>query len=424
MQSSGKVTLYVGGVEIVKEGGNTTYRRYVGGVLLQTVTGSTVTSRYLFHDQLGSVVRVADATAQLQRSAGVGHAIGEYTTGIYRPRDAGQRRADPHERASIRRGGGAFSAGGPGDRGAGWDAGVECLQLPDEQPAQRDRPDGDVQFEEGAGDRDRDCGGSVPAVLHRPRSICGGIRGGGGGRFRQRLRDVGHDPWRRHGSIRCGTDVWRGTAFARLGLGWPGAGTVTQRRHRGSGAGRKVRAWLRGGGFGDAGDATGQSSLCHRAGSRWCAYRRNHLGVDRWQVCQWGDEWDYSWGDDGAAYVAEICEYGVDVRGVEPLSDVEARAVMLKGVAIFRKMRADGVMDGMDLYAEMDAVRSKYPRAFVLDCDGVRTFVAGGGEVVASVDIFDYTGITIHRVDSLDDVMRTIFHEVAHLNPGLAAIWR
>ena len=110
--------------------------------------------------------------------------------------------------------------------------------------------------------------------------------------------------------------------------------------------------------------------------------------------------------------------------GVEPLSDVEARAVMLKGVAIFRKMRADGVMDGMDLYAEMDAVRSKYPRAFVFDYDGVRAFVAGGGEVVASVDIFDYTGITIHRVDSLDDVMRTIFHEVAHLNPRLAAIWR
>ncbi len=384
---------------------------------------STVTSRYLFHDQLGSVVRVADAS-------GVAVDSGDYTA-------LGERRSysDPlvsgTPLASTPRGYTGHEMldsvgliGGPGDRGAGWDAGVECLQLPDEQPAQRDRPDGDVQFEEGAGDRDRDCGGSVPAVLHRPRSICGGIRGGGGGRFRQRLRDVGHDPWRRHGSIRCGTDVWRGTAFARLGLGWPGAGTVTQRRHRGSGAGRKVRAWLRGGGFGDAGDATGQSSLCHRAGSRWCAYRRNHLGVDRWQVCQWGDEWDYSWGDDGAAYVAEICEYGVDVRGVEPLSDVEARAVMLKGVAIFRKMRADGVMDGMDLYAEMDAVRSKYPRAFVLDCDGVRTFVAGGGEVVASVDIFDYTGITIHRVDSLDDVMRTIFHEVAHLNPGLAAIWR
>ncbi len=419
----------MGGVEIVKEGGNTTYRRYVGGVLLQThgqhryqplsvprpVGQRGAGSRCQRRGGGQRGLYGAGRAAQLQRSAGVGHAIGEYTTGIYRPRDAGQRRADR---------GGAFSAGGPGDRGAGWDAGVECLQLPDEQPAQRDRPDGDVQFEEGAGDRDRDCGGSVPAVLHRPRSICGGIRGGGGGRFRQRLRDVGHDPWRRHGSIRCGTDVWRGTAFARLGLGWPGAGTVTQRRHRGSGAGRKVRAWLRGGGFGDAGDATGQSSLCHRAGSRWCAYRRNHLGVDRWQVCQWGDEWDYSWGDDGAAYVAEICEYGVDVRGVEPLSDVEARAVMLKGVAIFRKMRADGVMDGMDLYAEMDAVRSKYPRAFVLDCDGVRTFVAGGGEVVASVDIFDYTGITIHRVDSLDDVMRTIFHEVAHLNPGLAAIWR
>ncbi len=62
----------MGGVEIVKEGGNTTYRRYVGGVLLQTVTGSTVTSRYLFHDQLGSVVRVADAS-------GVAVDSGDYT---------------------------------------------------------------------------------------------------------------------------------------------------------------------------------------------------------------------------------------------------------------------------------------------------------------------------------------------------------
>ncbi len=96
----------MGGVEIVKEGGNTTYRRYVGGVLLQTHryqplsvprpvgqrgTGSRCQRRG--GGQRG--LYGAGRAAQLQRSAGVGHAIGEYTTGIYRPRDAGQRRADP-----------------------------------------------------------------------------------------------------------------------------------------------------------------------------------------------------------------------------------------------------------------------------------------------------------------------------------------
>lgn len=62
---SGKVTLYVGGVEVVKQGTATTFRRYVAGVQLQTVSGSTVSTKYLFHDQLGSIARIAnpDGTA-------------------------------------------------------------------------------------------------------------------------------------------------------------------------------------------------------------------------------------------------------------------------------------------------------------------------------------------------------------------------
>lgn len=61
---AGKVTLYVGGVEVVKQGAATTYRRYVAGVLLQTSTSATgaATNYYLFHDQLGSVVRIANAS--------------------------------------------------------------------------------------------------------------------------------------------------------------------------------------------------------------------------------------------------------------------------------------------------------------------------------------------------------------------------
>lgn len=43
---------------------------------------------------------------------------------------------------------------------------------------------------------------------------------------------------------------------------------------------------------------------------------------------------------------------------------------------------------------------------------------------MASADIFEYSGIQVHRVDSLDDVMDTIFHETAHLDPRMNQLWR
>lgn len=60
--ASTKRTLYVGNLEIVSQGGITTYKRYVAGVLVQDVTGSTVTSQFLFHDHIGSVVRAVSAS--------------------------------------------------------------------------------------------------------------------------------------------------------------------------------------------------------------------------------------------------------------------------------------------------------------------------------------------------------------------------
>ena len=54
-------TLYVGGVEIKIQNGVQTARRYAAGVALQTVVASVVQStRYMFHDQLGSLVRIAN----------------------------------------------------------------------------------------------------------------------------------------------------------------------------------------------------------------------------------------------------------------------------------------------------------------------------------------------------------------------------
>jgi RHS repeat-associated protein len=58
--------LYLGGVELVIQGGLTTARRVIGGIVQQTVVGGAVqATRYLFHDHLGSVVRIADANGAL-----------------------------------------------------------------------------------------------------------------------------------------------------------------------------------------------------------------------------------------------------------------------------------------------------------------------------------------------------------------------
>ena len=58
----GVVKLYLGNVEVLIEGGVTTFRRYVGGVVMQTLSaGVAPTTKYLFHDQLGSLVRVANS---------------------------------------------------------------------------------------------------------------------------------------------------------------------------------------------------------------------------------------------------------------------------------------------------------------------------------------------------------------------------
>ena len=58
----GKTTLYLGNVEIETVGGVKTIKRNVAGVLQQSIVGAAVTSHYLFHDQLGSVVRTTNAT--------------------------------------------------------------------------------------------------------------------------------------------------------------------------------------------------------------------------------------------------------------------------------------------------------------------------------------------------------------------------
>ena len=57
----GKRTLYLGNVEVVIQGGQTTMRRMIGGSLLQLVANGVNDNRYLFHDHLGSLVKTTDA---------------------------------------------------------------------------------------------------------------------------------------------------------------------------------------------------------------------------------------------------------------------------------------------------------------------------------------------------------------------------
>ena len=65
-EEAGKVTLYVGGVEVILQGTAETIRRYVAGVALQVVVNGVVQStKYLFHDHLGSLVRLANPNGTL-----------------------------------------------------------------------------------------------------------------------------------------------------------------------------------------------------------------------------------------------------------------------------------------------------------------------------------------------------------------------
>lgn len=59
-EDGSKRTVYLGNVEIVTQGGVTTTKRTIAGVMLQTVVGGVSTDHYLFHDQLGNLVKVTD----------------------------------------------------------------------------------------------------------------------------------------------------------------------------------------------------------------------------------------------------------------------------------------------------------------------------------------------------------------------------
>jgi len=64
-EDGGQRTLYLGNVEIETNAGISTIKRTLGGVLLQTIVGTTATNHYLFHDVLGSLVRITNASGSV-----------------------------------------------------------------------------------------------------------------------------------------------------------------------------------------------------------------------------------------------------------------------------------------------------------------------------------------------------------------------
>ncbi len=62
---STKRTLYLGNVEIVQQGGSVTTKRYIAGIVVQDITSTGTTTQYLFHDHIGSVVRVTNASGAI-----------------------------------------------------------------------------------------------------------------------------------------------------------------------------------------------------------------------------------------------------------------------------------------------------------------------------------------------------------------------
>ena len=73
---STKRTLYLGTVEVIQQGGIVTTKRYIAGIVVQDIVGGTSTTQYLFHDHIGSVVRVTTAAGGIVEGMDFG-AFGE-----------------------------------------------------------------------------------------------------------------------------------------------------------------------------------------------------------------------------------------------------------------------------------------------------------------------------------------------------------
>ncbi len=434
----GKTTLYIGGVEVVIQGG-TTFKRYLSGVALQSVANGVPSAiKFLFHDHLGSLVRVTNADGSVADSLDYGPfgtrrsytnpiAAGAGTT-------ATDRSFTGHEAVDgtgvIHMNGriydaevGRFLQVDPyvqePENSQSWNAYTYVFN----NPLSYTDPSGNLTFRQVLGIVIAVVGtifapqfANVWAKIGYAMVIgfasgyvaTGTLRGGVTGAFTAGITmgigQLGLDTWGRIAFQAMSGGIIEGINGGSFGNGFLAAGLTTafmpQLGHIGNDVARTAVGAIIGG------------SISKLTGGKFA----NGAISGAIQGAMSGKSQPRQPTDGRAPSVVG------DPSGA-PLGKDDALRVRNQGLDIFRRMRADGVMDGMPNYDEIGAVRSMYPNAFQVEYDGVRTFI-GGAEAYGDADVLGYQGIKIHRIDSLDGFMETLFHEVGHLDPQMASQWR
>lgn len=432
----GVVKLYLGNVEVLIEGGVTTFRRYVGGVVMQTLSsGVAPTTQYLFHDQLGSLVRVANPDGSV--AEGLDYAAFGQRRSYSDPHAAGitptttPRGYTGHEMLDgtgvIHMNGriydaelGRFLQADPliqaPDNAQSWNAYTYVFN----NPLRYTDPTGMLGQEER--------GWLATAIFIVGMIVAPQFTGPYAAAYA-----AGYAAAVGFVSGAVATKSWQGAimgAFtAAIGQGLSGAGGFEGWIVKTFSGG--VMGSLQGGNFGhafvSAGLTAGFAPLVGRISNDAARIAVNALVGGTISEATGGKFANGAiTGAIQAAMAGGTRREGAALEGEgssAPLSRKEAIATMKKGISIFRKMRADGVMDGMDLYDDIDAVNAAHPGAYKFHYSGERMFTSQG-EVYAEADIFGYSGIEVRRIDSLDSFMETTFHEVAHFDVRLDRLWR
>ena len=439
-QDGSNVTLYIDGVEILIQNGMRTAKRYVAGVAMQTVVAGVVqATKFLFHDQLGSLVRISNADGSLAEAL-------DYTA-------FGDRRAYGNPSGTS----GASPNTNRGFTGHEYVDGTQVIHMNgriyDQELGRFLQPDPVIQDPTNA-----QSWNAYTYVFNNPlaytdptgnitfRQVLGivimivgivvvrGMDGGATAKMGAMMAFGFASGYVATGTIQGGV-MGAFSAAVSFGIanGAMSAGQEFFARALSGGVLEMVQGGKFGHGFASAGLT---SAFMPQVGGINNDIVRTATGALIGGTISKATGGKFANGAISGAIQGAMTKNATDAQQSRkapsvvskssgmPLNEGQAKAVVKQGLGIFKRMRADGVMDNMANYDEIDAVRKQHPNAFQVKYDGVRTFVTGGGEIYADADVEFYSGIKFHRIDSLDGFMEGLFHEVAHLDPKLAAQWR
>lgn len=439
-QDGSNVTLYIDGVEIFIQNGMRTAKRYVAGVAMQTVVAGVVqATKFLFHDQLGSLVRIANADGSLAEAL-------DYTA-------FGDRRAYGNPSGTS----GASPNTNRGFTGHEYVDGTQVIHMNgriyDQELGRFLQPDPVIQDPTNA-----QSWNAYTYVFNNPlaytdptgnitfRQVLGivimivgivvvrGMDGGATAKMGAMMAFGFASGYVATGTIQGGVmGVFSAAVSFGIANGAMSAGQEFFARALSGGVLEMVQGGKFGHGFASAGLT---SAFMPQVGGINNDIVRTATGALIGGTISKATGGKFANGAISGAIQGAMTKNATDAQQSRkapsvvskssgmPLNEGQAKAVVKQGLGIFKRMRADGVMDNMANYDEIDAVRKQHPNAFQVKYDGVRTFVTGGGEIYADADVEFYSGIKFHRIDSLDGFMEGLFHEVAHLDPKLAAQWR